>query len=175
VLHPVYDRDLPLAPRTGEIADEWLETGVPILPRTAAQALELSNLEQIVQTKKDEVALPSVFGPEPSHTWCYYFEKADLARQVGDWEKVSDIGDQVFSIPYYPDDLSEYLPFVEAYARTGRWEDARDLTRDAANAMPILEPALCAVWQRVEADSSTTIPYAQIEKMKTELGYCPYP
>ena len=141
----------------------------------AAQALELSNLEQIVQTQKDGFTLPPVFGSEPAHTWCYYFEKADLARQSGDWEKVAEIGDQVFSIPYYPDDLSEYLPFVEAYARSGRWEDARDLTRNTANAMPILEPALCAVWQRVESDPSTTIPLAQIEKMKAELGYCPYP
>ena len=175
VLHPVYDYDLPLAPGTGEVADRWLETGVPILPRTAAKALELSNLEQIIPIQTNAVSLPSIFGSEPTHTWCYYFEKADLARQTDDWAKVAEIGDQAFAIPYHPDDISEYLPFIEAYARTGRWEDARDLTRNTADAMPILKPALCAVWQRVENDSAAGISAAQIEKMKSELGYCPYP
>lgn len=175
VLHPVYDRDLPLAPGTGEVADRWLESGVPILPRTALKAIELSNLEQINPTPDHTIALPSMFDPEPAHNWCYYFEKADLARQTDNWAQVAEIGDQVFAIPYLPDDVSEYLPFVEAYARTGRWEHARDLTRTTADAMPILKPALCAIWQRVEVASSKGITPAQIETMKGELGYCPYP
>jgi len=175
VLHPIYDRDLPLAPATGEVADRWLERGVPILPRTAAGALALSNLEQIIPNTANDVALPSIFGTEPVHNWCYFFEKADLARQTDDWAQVANIGDQAFAIPYYPDDLSEYLPFVEAYARTGRWEEARDLTRKTAEQMPILRPALCTIWQRVENDPATGISSAQIEKMKDELGYCPYP
>jgi len=175
VLHPVYDRDLPRAPHTVEVADKWLDIGVPVLPRTAVQALELSNLNQIITTKNNDLVLPPVFGAEPSHTWCYYFEKADLARQEDKWAMVAEIGDQAFAFPYYPDDLSEYLPFIEAYAKTNRWEEARDLTRKTAKAMPILRPALCAVWQRVESDSSTSITTAQVEKMKNELRYCPIP
>ncbi len=175
VLHPIYDRDLPLAPATGEVADRWLEAGVPALPRTAADALTLSNPALIHSGQAETLELPAIFGPEPTHQWCYYFESADLARQTDDWAQVSDIGDQVFSIPYYPDDFSEYLPFIEAYARTGRWEDARDLTRRTANFMPILRPALCAIWQRIELDPESSIAPAQIEKMKDEIGYCPLP
>ena len=174
VLNPVYDRDLPFAPMMGEDADLLTETGLPVLPRSAAKALTLSNLGQIVSSAKSPT-LPEILGLEPAHTWCYYFEKADLARQSDDWEQVAAIGDQAFAIPYYPDDYSEYLPFIEAYARTGRWEDARNLTRKTADLMPILRPALCAVWQRVEPDLSTNITSNQIEKMKDELGYCPYP
>ena len=175
VLHPIYDRDLPLAPVMGEDAIHLTEAGIPVLPRTAAKALTLSNLKEIILEPTNPVTLPNILGTEPAHTWCYYFEKADLARQQDDWSQVAEIGDQVFAIPYYPDDYSEYLPFIEAYARTGRWEEARDLTRKTSELMPILEPALCAVWQRVEVDSLTTITPAQIENMKEELGYCPYP
>lgn len=175
VLNPLYDRELPLAPAIGNVAYNWLKAGVPVMPRTAADALMLSNLDQIVVNPSNEVTLPSVFGEEPAHSWCYYFEKADLARQSDDWVQVAKIGDQAFAIPYYPDDLSEYLPFVEAYARTGRWEEARDLTRKTGEQMPILRPALCAIWQRVENDPTSGIPSAQIEKVKEELGYCPYP
>jgi hypothetical protein len=67
------------------------------------------------------------------------------------------------------------LPFIEAYGRTERWEEAHDLTRKTADAMPILKPALCALWQRVESGSETQIMPTQIEELKTELGYCPYP
>jgi hypothetical protein len=175
VLHPIYDRDLPLAPVMGQDTDLFAETGLPVLPRTATKALELSSLDVIISQPASANVPPEILGEEPAHTWCYYFEKADLARQEGDWAEVAEIGDQVFGIPYYPDDYSEYLPFLEAYARTGRWEQARDLTRKTADLMPILRPALCAVWQRVEMDSVAGIPPTQIEKMKVELKYCPYP
>ena len=79
------------------------------------------------------------------------------------------------AIRYFPDNLSEYLPFVEAYARIGHWEKARALTRKTADAMPMLRPALCAIWQRVEIISTSSISPTQIEKIKDELGYCPYP
>ena len=175
VLHPVYDRHLPLAPAMGEDAALLTGTGIPVLPRSAAKALGLSNLEQIISQPENDVVIPAILGADPAHTWCYYFEKADLARQEENWDQVAETGDLAFAIPYYPDDYSEYLPFVEAYARTDRWEDARNLTRKTADLMPVLQPALCAVWQRVEDDPAGTIPPAQVEKMKAELGYCPYP
>ncbi len=175
VLHPVYDADLPLAPAQGADVESMTGSGLPVLPRTAAQALALSNLNRILPDPPAGSVPPSVLGPEPAHRWCYYFEKADLARQQEDWARVAEIGDEVFAIPYYPDDPSEYLPFVEAYARTGHWPEARDLTRKTADLMPILRPALCAVWQRVERESPGALAADQIEKMKTELGYCPYP
>jgi hypothetical protein len=175
VLHPLYDRDLPLEPAMGEDTALLQASGLPVLPRTAAKALQMSDLTNILPETAREVAPPRMLGPEPTQTWCYYFEKADLARQEEAWDQVAKLGDQVFAIPYYPDEPSEYLPFVEAYARTGRWEDARDLSRKTANLMPDLRPALCAIWQRVETNPVGTITAAQIEKMKTELGYCPYP
>jgi hypothetical protein len=159
----------------GEDAALLTETGIPVLPRSAAKALELSNLEEIISQPENDVVPPAILGAEPAQTWCYYFEKADLARQEENWDRVAEIGDQAFAIPYFPDDYSEYLPIIEAYARTGRWEDARDLTRKTADLMPVLQPALCAVWQRLEDDPAGTIPSAQVEKMKAELGYCPYP
>lgn len=174
-LHPVYDKDLPVAPAMGEDAALLRETGLPVLPRSAAKALAISNLGQIIPAPTNKIMLPVILGPEPAHTWCYYFEQADLARQEENWDRVAQIGDQVFAIPYHPDDYSEYLPFVEAYARTGHWETARDLTRKTADLMPILRPALCSIWQRVETVPAAGISPDQIEKMKAELGYCPYP
>jgi hypothetical protein len=173
VLHPVYDRDLPRAPLNVETARRWIVAGVPVLLQSSYRALPLSNLDQILPDAQTSATLPGVFGVEPDHKWCYYFEKADLERQQGNWTGVATIGDDVFAIPYYPDDYAEYLPFVEAYARTGRWETARNLTRSVANQMPVLEPALCAIWQRVPVDASAGMTSEKIDKMKQELYNCP--
>jgi len=60
-----------------------------------------------------------VFGPEPAHGWCYYYQKADLARQRGDWQAVLKIGKQVADQNLVPQDLIEWIPFLQAYAITG--------------------------------------------------------
>ncbi len=60
----------------------------PLIPLVA----EFSRLDKII-ADGDEHPLPEVvFGPEPEHKWCYYYEKADLARQKGEWEEVVIIG-----------------------------------------------------------------------------------
>jgi hypothetical protein len=175
VLHPVYDRDLPQAPLNVEAAGRWIAAGVPVLPQSSYRALPLSNLNQILPDAQASASPPAIFGVEPDHKWCYYFEKADLERQQGNWVGVAEIADEVFAVPYYPDDYAEYLPFVEAYARTGRWEAARDLTRSVADQMPVLEPALCAIWQRVPVETSAGMTIEKIDKMRQELYNCPTP
>jgi hypothetical protein len=57
-----------------------------------------------------------LFGPEPAHNWCYYFEKADLALQSGEWEKVAELGDQASKAGLHPEDWVEWTPFLQAYA-----------------------------------------------------------
>ncbi|NWG34637.1 MAG: hypothetical protein HXY42_09360 [Chloroflexi bacterium] len=60
-----------------------------------------------------------LFGPEPSHGWCYYYQKATFARQRGDWEEVLIIGEQAFDQGLEPQDLIEWMPFLQAYAVSG--------------------------------------------------------
>jgi len=174
ILNPVYDSDLPLAPASGENYRTLSALAFPMLGRKDAIALPLSKPELIEASANPPASLPDVFGSEPIHNWCYYYEKADLARQGGDWSRVASLGDKAFAIPYYPDDQSEYLPFIEAYARTKRWDDAQKLTFSTADAMPILKPALCALWQRVDTDSSLSDQeHGIINKLERRLNYCP--
>lgn len=61
-----------------------------------------------------------VFGPEPEHGWCFYYQKASLARQRGDWNEVLRLGEEararkVFSTA----NEIEWLPFIQAYAIAG--------------------------------------------------------
>lgn len=171
ILNPIYDADLPLAPLSGENYRILSSFGFPMLGRRAATALRLSRPDLI--NEKSSAWMPGVFGEEPARTWCYYYEKADLARQQGDWTRVEKIGKEAFAASYYPDDQSEYLPFIEAHVRLRHWEDAQDMTLMVANNMPTLTPALCAVWQRTDDGSLSEQEREIIVGVERRLNYCP--
>ena len=56
-----------------------------------------------------------IFGVEPEHEWCYYYQTASLARQRGDWEEVVRLGEQAQEQGFSPGDLIEWMPFLQAY------------------------------------------------------------
>jgi hypothetical protein len=96
----------------------------------------------------------AIFGSEPAHTWCYYFEQADLARQLGNWNSVAALGDIAFALKDYPNGPLERLPFIEGYAHVGRWADALKQARDTARISPVTHPPLCALWDRINQQTS---------------------
>ncbi|MBN1305469.1 MAG: hypothetical protein JXA13_13605 [Anaerolineales bacterium] len=155
ILDPVYDQDLVFVRTIEDSSGRREMLDVRLMPGYTREALPLSNPDLILSDSDDPAQPPVMFfGEEPQHRWCYYFQKSDLARQVGDWEKSAELGDTAFEAGFVPDDISEYLLFIEAYARVGRWKDARLLTRKVMEVDPVLAPALCSLWQRVESDPS---------------------
>ena len=63
-----------------------------------------------------------VFGPEPDHGWCYYYQKASLARQYSDWQTVLALGDEARLKDISPYDEIEWIPFLQAEALLGKPE-----------------------------------------------------
>lgn len=119
------------------------------LPPHTRDALYLSNLSQILPTSSNSTYPDeNIFGLEPGHTWCYYFEKADLARQSGDWETVISLGNQAISGGYSPNNLYEWIPFIEGYLHMRDWDKAQSLTMDIFNSDQGNRAALCAAWSR---------------------------
>ena len=83
-----------------------------------------------IKTESPFQAVPEfLFGPEPKHDWCYFYEKAALARQRRDWSEVLKLGIEADRQKHRPDDLIEWMPFLEAYARSG---DEKALARLAS-------------------------------------------
>ena len=79
---------------------------------------------------------PEIFGLEPEHDWCYYFQKGDLARQTGDWKTAIALYKEAQKKGLAPSFGTEYIPFIEAYAQTGDWKNADKLTRLAQKTNP---------------------------------------
>ena len=91
------------------------------------------------------------FNNEPPHTWCYFYEKAELAQQSADWKQAAALGRAASKQGLSASDVFESLPFIEAYARTGDLKSAEQITRQAWNNEPKIHPGLCALWKRVQA------------------------
>ncbi len=69
--------------------------------------------------------LPQFLGGEKPSPWCHFYQQMDLARQQGDWEKVVRLADDAQGKGLTPEDVSEWMPALEAYATTGRGQAAR--------------------------------------------------
>ncbi len=116
-------------------------------------AIPISDLSNIL-VNSDQTARPP-FSAEPKHTWCYYFAKAELARQQGDWKQVIILIDQAKALGYEPEDPFEWLTYIEAQALTGNIKTARQVSHIAFRQDEALRKGLCELWKRVQAQKLT--------------------
>ena len=86
-----------------------------------------SSLEYILTKEPAPTPPIIVFGPEPEHNWCYFYQKASLARQREAWDEVQSLGDEVLAKNLVPGDLIEWMPFLQAYAQQGNVERLDEL------------------------------------------------
>jgi len=85
----------------------------------------------------------AIFGSEPDHSWCFYYQKAMLARQLGDWEKIASLGDEVFSRKLAPYDSTEWMPFLDGYASAGREKEATQIAELLKTMNPFGRYTIC--------------------------------
>jgi hypothetical protein len=117
------------------------------------EASALSNPHQILPTPA--AVMPKIYGPEPQHGWCYHFQKADLARQLGDWEAVSQLGDAAFKLDDHPNNPVERFVFIEGYAHTEDWDRAINLSQESYRvSKEYVGPLLCRLWERIEMETT---------------------
>ena len=76
-----------------------------------------SNLEHILTNEPASTPPSIIFGPEPEHDWCYFYQKASLARQRQAWDEIRSIGKEVMNKNLAPNDTIEWMPFLQAYAQ----------------------------------------------------------
>jgi len=126
-------------------------------PRFLRDAIPLSNPELILPDAGPPEMPVALFGKEPPHTWCYYYEKAELARQVGDWETVAALGNEARAQGYVPGDALEWLPFIEGYVLTDDLETARELSLLAYKDDSRPRKGLCYAWQRILVNGEENI------------------
>ncbi len=149
-----------------KILDPSTDNALPDLPERLARVLPMTSLAQI-QPADAAARPPAQLGAEPAHTWCYFFEQADLARQMHDWAQITKLGDSAFTQGFQPADPAELLPFIEGYARSGQVQKAQALTQQALKSQPNLQSAACSLWSRAGQA-------AEFSQARAQL-HCPAP
>lgn len=102
-----------------------------------------SHIDRIIPTGNAPIPPAHIFGAEPVHDWCYYYQKASLARQVGDWTEVGRLYDQTVALNLDATDKSELVPFIEGLVNLGRIDDAKSLYAGEIKGRTELRVPLC--------------------------------
>lgn len=125
-----------------------LDGSIPELSMSDSSKIKLiSSYSQIDRIKIDSTpAVPPelIFGPEPEHTWCYYYQKAALARQSEDWQSIIALGEEAKAQDYSPNDRIEWLPFLQAYVAL-RQMDELEAYPGIMNEFPLVRFQTCQV------------------------------
>ncbi len=132
--------------------------------------LAVSNAGRI-KAAPEETPPPAIFGQEPARGWCYYYEKADLARQYQQWDQVVQLWKQAGQAGVRPRNSIELLPFIEAYARTGDWATAKKLTSQGNTLPDRSASVLCDVWRELGSTAAASSARDQtVTAVKAQLG-----
>jgi hypothetical protein len=119
------------------------------------EAAALSNPERI--WREPSASMPAFYGAEPSRGWCYYFQKAELARQFGEWDEVNRLAGEAFKLDEHFNNPVELFVFIEGHAHTGDWDQAIRLSREARQvSKSYVDPLLCKLWKRIEAETASS-------------------
>ena len=68
-----------------------------------------------------------IFGKEPAHEWCYYFQKISLERQRQNWPAAVELANDALSLNLQPVDNSEWMPLYVSYYQVGDMERTNEI------------------------------------------------
>lgn len=151
----------------------------PGLPEITRRAVKNSNLSRILPGPQPQGYPPAeIFGPEPERGWCYFYQKADLARQLGSWEEVAALGDEARASGFHPKAPSsntpvEWMPMIEGYARIGRWDDAEALSLAVFEKDQRIDARLCSLWDHLVETTASSEARDRLAEVVRKSAKCP--
>lgn len=133
-------------------------------------AISLSNTDTIIADPASPATLPTnLFGAVSTDQWCYYFEKADLARQLTHWDEVISLYDQADEKGFKPINVMEWIPLIDAYANTDQLSKAADLTLQLKIKDDPTRKIICNAWVNLENQLTGAVAKDQIENLLGQL------
>lgn len=120
---------------------------------TLNKAMALTDENLILPEPTRAAVPPGLMSPEPEHGWCYYLEKAELARQGEDWRKVVEIAAEAESKSLHPPVPFDRAVFIEGYARLGDWESASRYLEEMVSQAPYYDAAVCNFLTRLAEEA----------------------
>ncbi len=116
----------------------------------------LSNPDQILNEKI--IYNQDIFDIGSENEWCYFFEKADLEKELKNWDNVLHIINEAKQLGFYPKTEIENIPELEALFFTQQWEGFLSLLTEATAQNKQLENFFLNQINRMQKASSITVP-----------------
>ena len=133
-------------------------------------ALPFSQTERI-QSQPDIPLRADIFGSEIPRTWCYYFQKADLARDQGNWPGVMRLWREADRLGFHSPAGVEYAPFIEGAAHTTDWALAYELSGRALSLENNMRAYVCRTWQRISTETDASPEKAAaLARVRSDFG-----
>jgi hypothetical protein len=124
-------------------------------------AIPLSNPERITADPEISTIPPKeYFGSEDRNQWCYFYEKAELARQQKQWSQTIKLYQEAKSVGFEPGVDSEWLPLVDAYLNINEIYKAVEITNKITNHEKPNTAGFCQLWVKAK-ESDTATPAAE--------------
>jgi hypothetical protein len=121
----------------------------------------------MIQPNAVDISPPKdIFGKEPVHRWCYYYQKTAMAVQFEQWEQAAQYADEALTNDLRPIDPAEWMPLYIAYAKTGNM----DRTNDLASVLRS-EPGLVENFCQAMAEKYTSTDEFYVYNLCTELKF----
>ena len=128
-----------------------------------------SNIENIIPDSDFPFPPEVLFGSEPPHKWCYFYQKADLARQIGDWDQVIAIYEEAEKKELHPNDQIELMPFLQAYAYRGDLNAVKQLST-RINTEPFYKEQACTILREMGMHG---YPLSTESQLNADKLFCP--
>lgn len=121
---------------------------------------KLTNQDRILEADNGVNGLSNIFDFASHDSWCYYFEKGDLAQSKGKWQEAISYYEQAMQNKLVPSEGIEYLPFVKAFVMNGDLDQGISLSQAALDKSYLVKPPLCALWHDLaESDSKISLTF----------------
>jgi hypothetical protein len=156
------------------VIDPEVEANNRFLLPAVRDVARYSNQSVILFEKQNQLPGPLYRG-ETVQDWCYYFQQAELARQMKDWDRVVEIGETAFALNDTPNDPLERFVFIEGYAHVGEWKKAVELSTTSYKiSRSFVGPLLCKLWARIERETEhTPEQVSTLLKVRDDYGCSP--
>jgi hypothetical protein len=96
---------------------------------TVAMMAPYSEVSWIQTNANPSTVSSQVFGEEPEHNWCFYYQKINLALQKGEWTKAAHLADEAIAGDFRPNEITEWLPVLLAYANNGQEKQVKQVSK----------------------------------------------
>lgn len=138
----------------------------PFITDFEKEQLSRSHLEQILPDSAPGYPRWDILGQEAPHDWCYYYQKADLAWQLEDWEQILGLWAQ--SEPYRGsiNALTELSPFLMGMIKTGNTDEAMEMSRTMTAKDEGMYPYVCDIWEEGLTNNTRFDPAAAAPLLK---------